>query len=752
MNADHDNDDLFSPALRNSYSTKRKQKFHMRMLALLSVLFLTASISSIFLWHFADSELDSCQEKLAYLNMYSNYEGGRNDTDPPAEKVKFPESWSSIALQVLGSMNRSVDPCEDFYQYACGGWLASPAAEIPGDRSSWSRSFGVLGMKTEAIELSIARAGFPLLGLFYTACSNTSNVERLGHTPLLNTLSKIEKIRDTPSLTEVLAELWLDGVEPLFSFGAQADFKNPDMVMGVFDQGGLSLPVNYYTSNDSDARAAVFALQQLAFSLFKLMPEPFNLTPLASARSVIAFQTALANVSLSNVERRDPTNLYNPMPIEGLELLAKTVDFSDFLKRINVEFSSSLSPVIVQAPLFFGGLDYVLESTVNSSYLRNFIAFQYVSDNAGLLSSEFQDAVFEFKRVVSGVTERAKRDVHCVRMIDATDLGFAMGHIFVAQNFPPEAKNATQTLTTEILTAFASRLREVSWLDGVTRDRALEKLKKIQPKIGYPDTWPQYDDVHLHSDRHFENVRSLTRYSTAFAARQVNKPTDRSLWGMFPQTVNAYYDASTNQIVFPAAILRPPFYNIDAPEAMNYGGIGSVIGHELHHAFDDEGRRFDGDGRLAPWWENEVVERFEKAIACVAQLYSSFTVKAGNQTLNLNGNLTLGENLADMGGVTIAYAAYKGKKLANREFALSESLIEHAFDGLSSDQLYFVSWAQNECALTRDATTSARIATEPHSPAEARVLGPASQTVHFANTFKCARGSRYNPSKHCVVW
>ena len=699
MNENDDNDITMKRPLRNTYSTSNRQKFNIKVLAGLSILFLSASASAIFFWGAADSKLQHCQREISKCNATSP-----EQTEPPISVVQYPGEWEAIAEHVLASMNRSADPCEDFYHYACGGWLESPESDIPADRSSWSRSFSVLGAQTETIEISIASSGFPLLGLFYDACMNTKTIDKLGITPLLPMLAKIEQIQSETSLTDVLSELWLDGVEPLFSFGAQADFNDPNTVVGVFDQGGLLLPVTYYNSDDANAKAAIAALSDLAFTMFRLMPAPFNQSALTSSRAVIAFQTEMANISLSNVDRRDPEKLNNVVTVERLKEITTSIDFSSFLRRINVDLPTVLINVTMQAPLFFHGLDYILGSTLNSTYLRNFIAFQYVVQNAWLLSHEFRTAIYGFTKVISGIQNLPSREKQCVRAIDQTELGFAMGHIYVAQHFSEAEKNSTQLLVAEILATFASRLHDVEWLDSVTRERALEKLKKITPKLGYPDKWPQYDAVRLYSERHFENVRTLTRYSNEIEARRVNQPTDRSLWNMIPQTVNAYYDASTNEIVFPAAIFQAPFYNIEAPYAMNYGGIGSVIGHELHHAFDDEGRRFDGDGKLAPWWETRVLVLFEQATACVARLYSNFTIilREFNQTLNLNGNLTLGENLADMGGLTIAFEAYSNKKAVDRDLYASEANVKYVFDGLSSDQLYFVATG-NSCQCTRSA-------------------------------------------------
>jgi len=399
---------------------------------------------------------------------------------------------------------------------------------------------------------------------------------------------------------------------------------------------------------------------------------------------------------------------------------------------------------------FYTGLDGIVQNLTTAD-LQSYLAFRFVAQQAGLLSESFRNASFAMLHALTGVAALPTRGVQCVRSIDTTDLGFAVGHQFVSQYFDASVKVAAQNLVDGVEAAFGERLTHVDWLDNTTLAAAQHKLAQVKNKIGYPDVWQQFESVTF-TKEFYDNYHTMNQYSRRRAASQVGQPTDEEVWGMYPQQINAYYDPEQNQMVFPAGILRGSFYNADAPGALNYGAIGGVIGHELSHGFDDQGRLYDGDGRLHPWWTNATSEKFDQRVGCVVQTYSNFTIQAGNETLHVNGNLTLGENLADMGGIANSYRAYQAKLKSDAQFAAQEAMINQAFNGLTGDQLYFVAWAQNWCALRTDASASQQIKTDPHSPSEIRVLGPVSQTPMFADAFGCKATTKYNPATRCSVW
>jgi putative endopeptidase len=681
-------------------------------------------------------------------------------TPGPTPGATYPSEWTPVLQGVIASMNLSADPCEDFYEFACGGWLNS--TELPASRHRWARSFDTLQNDTEAIELRINEAGWPLIGDFYAACMNVTALDAAGAAPIQPALQQLLAVQTTSQLVDALAALHLDGVDPLFAFSSGVDDRNPNRTIALFDQGGLDLPRATYLANDSDALALRGALQTFAATLFDLLGAPFNASSNASAAWVVQFETQLANISFSNEERRSPEATYNKIGLAGLANWTTSLNWTQYTDAVGLRAGWNASEVNVQSPPFFKGLDALLApllgGNATSRDLVNFVAFKYVSSVAGLLSQPFRDALFQFGVAQSGTDVPPPRYRQCIGAADSSALGELVGHYFVNKHFEESTKQAVQLLVNEAEEAFGARMRDVDWLANSTATLALaeEKLAAIRNKIGYPDTWQKYTSLRI-GDSHFDNVRTLTRIAEKDDAALVDTATNKNRFDMVPQEINAYYQPVFNEIVFPAGILRGSFFNPQQPGALNYGGIGGVISHEISHGFDDQGRQYDKDGVLRNWWPQSVVDAFKERVACVVDVYSNFTVMAGNETVHCNGNQTLGENLADMGGIANAFRAYVARLANDSAFAAAEEQIPNAFQQLAGkpitkEQLYFVGWGLNWCTLQTPAALKRQIATDPHSPAEIRVLGPISQTPAFQDAFKCASGSKYAPAQRCSVW
>jgi putative endopeptidase len=652
-------------------------------------------------------------------------------------------------------MNREVDPCEDFYQFACGGWLN--ATQLPPSRARWTRSFDVLQNDTAQIELAINEAGWPLVGDFFKSCMNLSALDDAGFSPIAPGLVAISALKTKDDVTAQLAELHHLGIDPIFSFSSAVDDENPNRTIAAFDQGGLDLPRAVYLRGDNDSLALLGALRTYAATLFTLVGAPFNATANASAAFIVDFETQLANISLSNEARRDPNTVYNKVGLAQLQNWTTSFNFTAYTDAVGVRAGWNTSEVNVQSLPFYKGLDALLAPLApfggNGTGLVEFLAFKYISSFAGILSQPFRDAAFAYNKALTGVTAQSPRHETCLRVADSTALGELIGHYFVSAHFDAATKAAAQELVREAEEAFGVRMHNVTWLANSTDalDAAEFKLSKITNKIGYPDHWRSYSNVQITSS-FANNIIGLTRIAANKDTALIDTATDKSVFGMLPQEINAYYQPVFNEIVFPAGILRGSFYNPDAPGALNYGAFGGVVSHEISHGFDDQGSQYDAQGRLKPWWPASVRKAFEERVDCVIEVYSNFTLQAGNETVHCNGNTTVGENLADMGGIANAFRAYLARLANDTAFAATEAQIPASFDKLTGEQLFFVSWGQNWCTLQTPQALKRQIDTDPHSPGEIRVLGPISQFDEFERVFQCKSGSKYAPKDRCSVW
>ena len=650
-----------------------------------------------------------------------------------------------IAAGVAAAMDRTADPCSDFYRYACGGWLDS--TELPSDRDRWVRSFSVIDeanreLVREILEEAARNPGEDAIqrkiGSFYGSCMDEAAVEEAGAAPLAAWFERVAAADDQAAVMALAGTLHRVGVPVWFSVATFPDFQDPDRDIGWLFQGGLGLPDrDYYVSDDPKKQELLAAYEEHVARMLGLVGEDGE-TAGRHAAAIVALETCLAEASRPREEMRDFERLYNKIDLPGLEELTPGLGWSAYLEAAGQPAVTDLS---VAVPEFMVAMEKAILETdeeTRAAYLR----WNVVNALAPALSSAFVDADFDFYgRTLRGTQENEPRWKRCVTSTQSA-LGEVVGQAYVARRFAGSSKEVALTMIGDIEHAFEHGLPALAWMDDATRGRAAEKVETLIDKIGYPDSWRDYSQLEVVPDSYFANRLAANAFEFDYEADKIGKPVDRSEWGMTPQQVNAYYNPLWNEIVFPAGILQPPFFHKDFPAAMNYGGIGGVIGHELTHGFDDQGRKFAPDGRLREWWEPEVAERFEERAQCVADFYSELEVAPGAK---VNGQLTLGENIADIGGVKEAYQAYEAWEERN---GAPEPLV----DGLTDDQLFFVSWSQVWCSIATEERERLQVTTDPHSPARFRATAPLMMHPGFAEAFHCEPGTPMAPAERCEVW
>ncbi len=666
-----------------------------------------------------------------------------------AEHVGAPVGGSltreQIASDIKAAMDTAADPCQDFYRFACGGWL--DRTELPADQPRWTRSFSEIEERNRKVvremleEAAAAPGGSPerkQIGHFYGACMNEEAVNKLGAKPLQPMFKRIATVRDAKSLLRVTGELHRRFVDALFGVAVYPDFKDPEVNFAFFVQGGLGMPDrDYYVSEDEKKKALLADYQRHVARMFELLGDDAE-TAAGRAAVVLSIETELAKVSRDRTSMRDLNSLYNKIDITGLKKLTPELPWDEYLAGAG---HAKVTSINVATPEFFELLEKLAMNTAPED-LQTYLKWRVVDSAAGMLSSDFVEADFEFNgKRLAGQQEIKPRWKRCVALTQEA-LGEAVGELYVERMFAGSSKKIALEMIHDIESAFENSLPQLAWMDDATRMRALEKLNAIGNKIGYPDRWRDYSSIMVTPGKHFENGMAARQFEFDRRAREIGKPVDRTEWNMTPQTVNAYHNPLLNEIVFPAGILQPPFFHRDFPAAMNYGGIGGVIGHELTHGYDDQGRKFDPTGRMQEWWQPEVSEKFEKQAECVDRYYSAYEIEPG---VAVNGKLTLGENIADIGGLKQGYAAYK---LWEGRHGVPEPAVE----GLTNEQLLFVSWAQVWCTVMSPEQARLQVTTDPHSPAQFRAAGPVSHIPAFAESFGCEAGTAMNPEEHCTVW
>jgi len=661
---------------------------------------------------------------------------------PPTTEPALPYSPS---LDVT-SMDKSVDPCVNFYRYACGGWQRRNP--IPADQTGWS-VYGKLfednlaflhGILDEAARDSAGREKVTQeVGDFYAACMDEAGVEKRGAAAIQPELDAIAKLKAAGELAPLVARLHLSyGRSMLFAAGSTQDPDDSEQVIAELDQGGLGLPDrDYYTKDDAKSKATRERYLAHVRKIFELIGESAAVAE-TDAATVMRIETELAKASLTRVERRNPYNLKHKMSLAELAALAPNFDWQAYYRETPYPAFKILN---VDTPGFYKGVNALLLAEpvgVWKTYLR----FHVVNSASPYLSSKFADENFDFyRKYLRGAKEQQARWKRCVNYTNH-NLDDALGQAYVARVFPQELKAATLDMVRRIEDAMGQRVRSLDWMSPETKKEALAKLAGIRNKIGYPDKWRDYSSITIARNDFAGNMERAAGFEHRRQINKIGKPVDHGEWMIPAPTVDAYYDPQMNDINFPAGVLQPPLYDAKMDDAPNYGDTGGTIGHELTHAFDDEGSQFDAKGNLRNWWTKEDREKFDARTKCVADQYAQYVIV---DDIHINSQLTLGEDVADLGGEILAYMAWKdatrGKKL-------------ESMDGLSPEQRFFIGFAQWDCANERPENLRVRAVTDPHSPAEHRINGVVTNMPEFKQAFACKDGQPMaKPAeKVCRVW
>lgn len=644
------------------------------------------------------------------------------------------------------AIDKTADPCVDFAKYACGNYAKQHP--IPNDQAMMDQFMNLylvqqqylMGILDKVSTADSARSPLEAkVGDYYAACVDTKTIEANKLKHLEPYLAAISQLKAKSELTAELASLKRLGVDVLFDVGEQQDYKDATQQILTLDQGGLGLPErDYYTRTDEHSK---LIRDQYVAHLTKVLVllGDTTLKATAEAKAILLFETQLAEASQTNVERRDPARVYHPMSLLALSELSPSFDFNLYLQKLG---SPAVLTANVASPDFFKGMDKAVGAAsldTIKAYLRAHLADSFAAN----LPKAFDEEAFDFYRhKLDGTPAQKERAKRCA---DATDnyLGEALGQLYVAKYFPAERRKETVALIQQIEKQMEEDFDHLDWMSPPTRAMAKEKLHKIADKIGYPNKWRDYSALTVNRDDALGNMLRARAFEMAYQLNKIGKPVNHDEWGMTPPTVNAYYDPSMNDINFPAGILAPPFYDASAADATNYGHIGAVMGHELTHGFDDEGRKFDGNGNLKDWWQPEDGKRFEERTKCLVDEYSSFTAV---DDLKVKGDLTLGENTADNGGLRLAlmaFYAHAGETRTNMAMRTN---------GYTPSQQFFLGYAQNWCGNARPEHLRKQVLTNEHSPDFIRINGVVTNFPEFGMAFGCKPGQPMYPVKQCRVW
>ena len=648
------------------------------------------------------------------------------------------------------NMDTSVKPQDDFFMYADGGWIKR--TEIPPEYSRWGGFNELIERNNDALHVIAEKAAdthvdprlapeVQKVGDYYASGMDEKTIEAVRIKPLEEEFKNIDAIKNRNDLLKEIAHLHTIGVDALFDFTAGQDSKDSTHDIAQAVQGGLGMPDrDYYTKTDEASKKLRDQYVDHVAKMLTLLGEPAA-TASNYAKKILALETRLAQASRTRVQLRDPQKNYNKLPVSQLQNLTPDWHWNDYFKQINL-----LEPpnVNVHQPEFFKAADEVFKNTPIEDW-KAYLRWQLIDATAAELSKDFVDEDFNFKERVLRGTQQIKP--RWKRVIASTDdaIGEALGKLYVAYDFPPQAKARALELVNNLKEALSDRIKTLEWMDEPTKKEALKKLAAMQVKIGYPDKWLDYSMLPIDRGPFVLNAIRAEKFQTTRDINKIDKPVDRTDWGMTPPTVNAYYNPNMNEIVFPAGILQPPFFYANADDAINYGGIGAVIGHEMTHGFDDQGRQFDAAGNLRDWWTPQSAAKFKERSQAIVNQYNEYEPLPG---LHVNGELTQGENIADLGGVKLAYAALQ-KALEKNPQARAGKI-----DGFTPDQRFFLSFATIWKSKQRDEDLKLRLNTDPHSPAHYRVDGPLSNLPEFQKAFNLPDNSPmvHPPAKRVNIW
>ncbi len=647
-------------------------------------------------------------------------------------------------------LDTTCKPCQDFFQYATGGWMKHNP--IPPAYPSYGR-FNELQNKNQLVLRQILDAAArnkhaapgsveQKIGDFYASCMDTNKIEADGLKPVEPELERIASLSSLAQLEDEVARAQSEGVGALFRFGSTQDAKNSEQVIGIANQGGLGLPDrDYYLKQDDHSKQLLQQYQEHVAKMLQLAGDAPD-TAAAEARTVLAVERQIAQSSKTRVELRDPQSNYHKMTVAQLREL--TPDFSWDTYFHNIGFPS-IREVNVGQPEFFQALDKQLTSIPLNDW-KIYLRWHLIHSSATELPEKFVEENFDFYgRTLTGAKELQPRWKRCVVSTDH-NLGEALGQKYVAQVFPPAAKERARVMVENLVKALHSDIETLPWMSEPTRQQALAKLSAMTLKIGYPDKWRDYSAFQVVRRSYVENAEHGSAFEFHRNLAQIGKPVDRTEWGMTPPTVNAYYNPEMNEIVFPAGILQPPFFDPKADDAINYGGIGSVIGHEMTHGFDDEGRQYDAKGTLRDWWTPEDVKNFDERATCIEKQFDSFTV---TDDLHENGKLVLGESIADLGGLTIAHMAFDQVQAAKPARSNTATV-----DGFTPEQRFFIAWARIWSTVARPEYERMMLTVDPHPLPRFRANGPLQNMPAFATAFSCTAGDpMVRPAgQSCKIW
>ncbi len=666
--------------------------------------------------------------------------GCNNSAKQTKEKIKMTKAINK------SNMDTAVKPGNNFYLYVNGGWIKNNP--IPPEYSQYG-AFTVLyeqnqkKLKKLVDELSAqknANAGSVAQKIrdFYNSGMDTTTINKLGIAAIEPELEEINKIKNKKEVEKNIAAMHENGIYPLFYMFSDADQKNSNMEIANLHQGGLGLPdVDYYIKDDKTAQHIRKAYKQHIVKMFVLAGDD-DKTAEKIANNAYNIEHKLAEISFTRLQQRNPEKNYNKMNLATLQQKSPNFNWGFYFEELGLPNPGDLN--VSQLP-FFVGISKVYQETTVQAW-KDYLKWKLINSAASYLSEPFVKENFNFYgQTMSGQQEMRPRWKRVMETISG-GLGEALGKLYVEKYFPPEAKTKMIKMIENLRAAFAVRIKNVDWMSAETKKKALEKLDAITVKVGYPDKWKDYSSLTIVPGNYFKNVRNARKFEFHYNLNKIGKPVDKTEWGMTPQTVNAYYNPTNNEIVFPAAILQPPFFNNNADDAVNYGAIGVVIGHEMTHGFDDQGRKYDKNGNMNDWWTKEDAKRFKEKTKKLEKLYDNYTVL---DSLHINGKLTMGENIADLGGLNISYQAYQ---------TTLNGKTPKPIDGFTSTQRFFMGFAQVWRQNIRNKELAKRLKTDVHSPGEARVNIPPFNIKAFIKAFNIKKGDKlYIPKdKRAVIW